>query len=142
MIVGNLAYSLRHGPLAGRDPFGGDSLEWSTTSPPPPYNYAVIPTVSSPYPMWDKDDRELDNRRLERGDVLSQGHLTLATTVQDAAADEIISMPSHSIWPPLTALMLLGMFSMLVMAHFWIAAGFLVATGLTLLGWHANDERA
>ena len=27
------------------DPFNGRTLEWSTSSPPPPYNFAVIPTV-------------------------------------------------------------------------------------------------
>jgi cytochrome o ubiquinol oxidase subunit 1 len=27
------------------DPWGGRTLEWATTSPPPPYNFAVLPTV-------------------------------------------------------------------------------------------------
>ncbi|MGH2890596.1 MAG: cytochrome c oxidase subunit I, partial [Solirubrobacteraceae bacterium] len=142
MIVVNLAYSLRRGPIAPRDPFGGDTLEWSTTSPPPPYNYAVIPTVTSPYAMWDDRDRELDNRRLERGETLGHGHLTPATTVQDAVPDEILSMPPHSIWPPLTGLSMLGIFAMLVMAHYWIAVGFLVVAALTLLGWHNKETGA
>ncbi|MDE2154598.1 MAG: cytochrome o ubiquinol oxidase subunit I [Xanthomonadaceae bacterium] len=29
----------------GNDPWGGRSLEWSTSSPPPPYNFAFIPLV-------------------------------------------------------------------------------------------------
>src|SRR5579884_2286625 len=33
-IVGNLAYSYFRGEAAGNDPFGGDTLEWSTSSPP------------------------------------------------------------------------------------------------------------
>jgi cytochrome c oxidase subunit 1/cytochrome c oxidase subunit I+III len=143
LIVVNLAVSLFRGPAAGNDPFEGDTLEWSTTSPPPPYNYPVIPTVSSPYPMWDKDDRELDNRRLDRGEgLLELGHESPATTAQDAILDEILSFPSHSIWPPLSAVMLAGMFAMLVLAHFWIAAGFGVAGALALVGWHHKGVRS
>ena len=140
LIVANLAISLRRGARVGTDPWEGDTLEWSTTSPPPPYNYVVIPTVTSPYPMWDKEDRQRDNQRLERGEgVLELGHETPATTVQDAVADEILSMPAHSAWPPVTALALTGIFAMLVMGHYWIAVGFLAAGGLTLLGWHRHE---
>jgi cytochrome c oxidase subunit 1/cytochrome c oxidase subunit I+III len=143
LIVVNLAVSLRRGVVAGNNPFEGDTLEWSTTSPPPPYNYAVIPTVSSPYPMWDKDDRERDNQRLDRGEgLLELGHESPATTAQDAILDEILSFPSHSIWPPLSALMLAGMFTMLVLAHFWIAVGFGVAGALALVGWHHKGARS
>ena len=35
------------------DPWNGRTLEWSTTSPPPFYNYAVIPKVKSHEPFWD-----------------------------------------------------------------------------------------
>jgi cytochrome c oxidase subunit I+III len=137
LIVVNLAVSLFRGEPAGQNPFEGDTLEWSTSSPPPPYNYAVIPTVSSPYPMWDKDDRETDNRRLDRGEgLLELGHQTPATTAQDAILDEILKMPSHSIWPPVSALTLAGVFAMLLLQHYWIALGFGVLGGLTLIGWH------
>jgi cytochrome c oxidase subunit I+III len=143
MIVANLVVSRFRGAVAGNDPFGGDTLEWSTTSPPPPYNYPVIPTVTSPYPMWDEHDRELDNRRLDRGEgLLELGHETPATTAEDAILDEILSMPSHSIWPPLTALTLAGVFAMLVTAHYWIALGFLALCGLTLIGWHYKEAEA
>ncbi len=143
MIVANLVVSRFRGAVAGNDPFGGDTLEWSTTSPPPPYNYPVIPTVTSPYPMWDEHDRELDNRRLDRGEgLLELGHETPATTAEDAILDEILSMPSHSIWPPLTALTLAGVFAMLVTAHYWIALGFLALGGLTLIGWHYKEAEA
>jgi cytochrome c oxidase subunit I+III len=142
MIVVNLAVSLFKGPAAGNDPFHGDTLEWSTTSPPPPYNYPVIPTVSSAYPMWDEDDRERDNRRLDRGEgLLELGHETPATSAEDAILDEILSMPSHSIWPPVSALALAGVFAMLTLHHYWIAAGFLVAGGLSLIGWHWKGVR-
>ena len=137
LIVVNLIVSRFRGAPAGDDPFGGDTLEWSISSPPPAYNYAVIPKISSAYPMWDKDDREADRRRLEGGEgLLERGHETPATTVQDAELDEILAMPPHSAWPAVTALTLAGVFAMLVMRHYWIALGFAVAGGMALLAWH------
>jgi cytochrome o ubiquinol oxidase subunit 1 len=34
------------------DPWDGRTLEWATASPPPPYNFAVIPQVSGIDPFW------------------------------------------------------------------------------------------
>jgi len=34
------------------DPWNGRTLEWATTSPPPIYNFAVIPTVDQLDPLW------------------------------------------------------------------------------------------
>jgi cytochrome c oxidase subunit 1/cytochrome c oxidase subunit I+III len=143
LIVVNLTVSLFRGAAAGNDPWTGDTLEWATSSPPPPYNYPVIPTVSSPYAMWDKEDRELDNRRLERGEgLLERGHETPASTVQDAEWDEILAMPPHSVWPPVVGLTLFGMFTMLLLHHFEIAAAFLVVGGLALIRWHVPEASA
>src|SRR5581483_11994898 len=140
LIVANLAISYFRGVPAGNDPWGGDTLEWATTSPPPPYNYPVIPTVSSPYAMWDKEDRELDSRRLERGEgMLERGHETPASTVQDADADEILAMPPHSPWPPVIGLTLTGVCAMLLLQHYEIAAGFLAVGALVLARWHAPE---
>jgi cytochrome c oxidase subunit 1/cytochrome c oxidase subunit I+III len=143
LIVLNLAVSRFRGPEAGNDPFEGDTLEWSTSSPPPPYNYPVIPTISSAYPMWDKEDRELDNQRLDRGEgLLAVGHESPASTAQDAVWDEVLAFPPHSIWPPVCALTLAGVFAMLLLQHYVIALGFLAAGGLTLIGWHWKEVAA
>ncbi|MFN2462205.1 MAG: cbb3-type cytochrome c oxidase subunit I, partial [Candidatus Velthaea sp.] len=143
LIVVNLGYSLFRGEPSGENPWNGDTLEWATSSPPPPYNFAVIPTVSSPYAMWDREDRERDSARLSRGEgVLERGHETPATTVQDAEWDEILSMPPHSGWPPVVALLLGGMFLMLLFHHFEIAGGFLVSVGIALWRWHAPEAAA
>ena len=53
VFVINIVWSLRRGPLAGDDPWDAWTLEWATTSPPPPYNFEVIPVVSSRRPLWD-----------------------------------------------------------------------------------------
>jgi cytochrome c oxidase subunit I+III len=142
LVVLNLAVSLRRGEPAGNDPFEGDTLEWSTTSPPPHYNYAVIPTVSSPYAMWDREDREADVRNLERGEkVLEQGHETPATTVVDAEWDEILEMPSHSWAPPALALALAGVFTFLLLEQWFAAAGFVVLCFVVLAAWHGKEPQ-
>ena len=41
-------WSLRFGARAGSNPWGATGLEWATTSPPPPDNFAETPVVTSP----------------------------------------------------------------------------------------------
>jgi len=141
-VVVNLAVSLFRGAPAGDDPFEGDTLEWATTSPPPAYNYAVIPTVTSPYPMWDRRDRERDAVDLAAGRrTLEEGHETPASTAVDAEWEEILEMPSHSAWPPLLALCLAGVFTMVLIEQ-WLAAGVFVLLAAAALGaWHAKEPR-
>ena len=49
----NVWRSLRKGQIAGDDPWDAWTLEWSTTSPPPSYNFETIPEVQSRRPLWD-----------------------------------------------------------------------------------------
>ena len=142
LVVVNLAVSYFKGEVAGADPWGGDTLEWSTTSPPPDYNYAVIPRVTSPYPMWDREDREADRRRLERGELmLGRGHETPASSVLDAQWDEILEMPSHSA-APITLAGAIGLcFGMLVLQHYVTAAVFAGVALLVLAAWHWKEPQ-
>jgi cytochrome c oxidase subunit 1/cytochrome c oxidase subunit I+III len=140
LVAVNLGVSLFRGRLAGSDPWGGDTLEWATTSPPPPYNYAVIPYVTSPYPMWDLADREADGRRLERGELtLEGGHETVGSTVLDADLDDILHMPSESPWPILLALALSGVFAFVLTGHHGSALFFVGLAALVLGAWHWKE---
>jgi cytochrome c oxidase subunit 1 len=49
----NVVRSLRSGDRAGNDPWDAWTLEWSTTSPPPEYNFVEPPKVLSRRPLWD-----------------------------------------------------------------------------------------
>jgi cytochrome c oxidase subunit I len=62
----NVIRSLKRGPIAGPDPWKGNTLEWFTTSPPPPNNFDLVPYVRSVEPM--KDIR----RQVERDTGTSQ----------------------------------------------------------------------
>jgi cytochrome c oxidase subunit I len=143
MIFGNLLWSRFRGGVAGPDPFHGGTLEWTTTSPPPPYNFAVIPTVTSPYPNWDPVDRQADLARLEQGVLtLEQGHETQATTVRDGYFDEILEMPAESPWPIALAAVVTIVFVMLLTTHFVVAGVFVGVAALVLAAWHAGEPAA
>lgn len=53
MLVVNIILSLRRGAMAGDDPWDAATLEWATTSPPPPHNFDAEPIVNSRRPLWD-----------------------------------------------------------------------------------------
>jgi cytochrome c oxidase subunit 1 len=54
MLAFNMLWSLRHGKLAGNNPWGARTLEWMISSPPPYYNFKNIPVVlGRPYDFGD-----------------------------------------------------------------------------------------
>jgi cytochrome c oxidase subunit 1 len=59
----NLVYSYFRGAAAGPDPWDAWTLEWTTSSPPPVYNFAADPVVASRRPLWDlKHPEDTDSR--------------------------------------------------------------------------------
>jgi cytochrome c oxidase subunit I len=53
VFVGGLAWAYFMRRPAGNDPWDAWTLEWATSSPPAPYNFAAIPVVRSRRPLWD-----------------------------------------------------------------------------------------
>ncbi|MDO9709017.1 cbb3-type cytochrome c oxidase subunit I [Paracraurococcus lichenis] len=46
------------------DPWDARSLEWSTTSPPPPFNFATMPNVEGEEPYWTIKQRAIETQNL------------------------------------------------------------------------------
>ena len=127
----NIVYSLRRGVVAGPNPWDAATLEWSTPSPPPPYNFAVIPTVASRNPLWEDRMEDTPNRtRISEGMLLDHGRETLGTTVLDAEPDVILRMPGDSPAPLILALALVVLFTGLLL-HSWTTSG--VGAAITLI---------
>jgi cytochrome aa3-600 menaquinol oxidase subunit 1 len=69
IIVYNVYYSVRYSPRnISADPWDARSLEWSTHTPVPEYNFAITPNVASSQAFWDtkKKGHELFSGELEK----------------------------------------------------------------------------
>ena len=79
VFLGNVIHSLRRGRVAGPDPWGADTLEWATSSPPPDYNFQHVPVVQGRAALWARTPDEPAVTGL-RSDVRE----VLVTSVMDA----------------------------------------------------------
>ena len=130
VILGNVVWSLRRGVPAGDDPWGGNTLEWATTSPPPHYNFVRIPIVRSADPNWEQPAGG------PSGPLLADGHETVATSELDGNLERVLRMPGDSPWPLALALSLAAVFTGLIVGSnltAWIGVGLVLAS---LAGWH------
>ncbi|MCH8198448.1 MAG: cytochrome c oxidase subunit I [Chloroflexi bacterium] len=121
LLLVNLAISLRRGEKAGDNPWEAPSLEWATSSPPHHYNFAVVPTVRSRYPLWDEEANVVEPPPLP---PYEEPH-----------------MPSPSYWPIMLAfaIVMLAVGLLIWQWHALIGIGFIVVMMLlglrSIYGW-------
>jgi cytochrome c oxidase subunit 1/cytochrome c oxidase subunit I+III len=147
LLLVNIIRSRTAGAIAGPNPWDAPTLEWSVSSPPPPYNFSVIPVIASRHPLWeDRLDETADRSTIDRGLVLDEGKETVGITVLDAEPDVILKMPGDTLLPLLAALGMMVMFCGMLFINFWVIGAGAVWTALVLLIWlaprnHASTER-
>ena len=142
IVLVNVAVSLRRGRAAGPNPWDAPSLEWATSSPPPPYNFAVIPVIASRHPLWEDALDETPSRSsLERGPILDEGKEALLTTVIDGEPDLIVKMPEDTLSPFLTTIAMSVFFTGLLLHAWWVAAAAGAALLVGLLVWLWPERR-
>jgi cytochrome c oxidase subunit 1/cytochrome c oxidase subunit I+III len=133
------AQSILSGPRAPDDPWGANTLEWATGSPPKPYNFPVIPTVHSLNPLWDgKTLATMVEHRDDEQRTMTDHHQALRTTELDGRIERVMSMPGESA-VPLAAAVCLTASVCLLLADYMLAAGIAFALmGLCIGRWMWN----
>lgn len=98
IFIYNVFWTRKNGEIAGNNPWRAATLEWAISSPPPVYNFSVLPEVSSRLPLW-----------TENG-------------VNDIpeVPPEPVHVPGGSIWPVLTAAGILTIASGAVAHTLWV----------------------
>jgi cytochrome o ubiquinol oxidase subunit I len=103
------------------DPWNGRNLEWSTSSPPPPYNFAVLPRVETIDAFW---------------------HMKHTRRPAAEPAYEAIEMPRNSPAGFITAFFAVVMGFSLIWQIWWLAILGFVAAAIAVLiaGWSIERD--
>jgi cytochrome c oxidase subunit 1 len=125
----NVIWSARAGDGASDNPWDAATLEWATSSPPPSFNFAMIPVVNSLHPLWDCRDAlaVAKGLRTDRRELV----VTSLNTAEPQARE---ASPRNSIWPLLSAI---ATSIMLIWSIFtpWAVVWGSIPIAIALIGW-------
>jgi cytochrome c oxidase subunit I+III len=131
----NVVRSYRHGVVAGADPWGAGTLEWSVPCPPPPHNFDAVPVVHGRDPLW-----EAPAQPAFVSGLAANAREVLATTVLDARPDHRPLFPSPSIWPFLSAITTTILFIGSIYTP-WAIVWASAPVAVTMIGWFWPSRR-
>ena len=141
LFLVNVWRSRTRGRESGPNPWSAGTLEWAVPSPPPAYNFAVLPTIGSRHPLWEDRLGEGSSRSsLADGPVLAQGRETFATSPLDAEPVAVMRMPEDSYAPVLLALSIGLVAYGLLFSQWWLTAVGVGAAAACTVAWLWPDE--
>jgi cytochrome c oxidase subunit I+III len=145
VFVWNVIRSLRRGQPGGSNPWGADTLEWATASPPIDHGWSILPIVHSRHPLWDQNELHRGEPRVERivralADWPLRWRAALVVGTADAQPQEVFRVAGPSIWPLVAAIGVMGIFLAELLKIRWgipiAALGVVVA----LIAWNWPDD--
>jgi cytochrome c oxidase subunit 1 len=135
LFLSNVVKSYRTGAIAAANPWNGGTLEWSTTSPPPVYNFLYQPVVEGREALWDRST----DAPVVVG-IRSDCREVLITDVMDAEPSNKVEYPAPSIWPFLCAVVT-GAFFIGSIFTPWALPVAIIPLTITLIGWFWPKSR-
>lgn len=151
VFIISVAWSGIRGPRAGDNPWRASTLEWATTSPPPPYNFRVIPTVRSRDPLWEQSeaggvDSERDRRWPETAkpttaEPVVTPYETYGTTVRNARPECVITLSGPSFWPLILAIAVALSFAGILIGFFSVTGLGALIGMVALAGWFWPSQK-
>jgi cytochrome c oxidase subunit I+III len=133
-FMANVLISRRRGEISGDNPWGADSLEWATPSPPRPYNFQNLPVVASRHALW----VETPGARVVTGLHVNFREM-LATSIHDAKPEHRYQVPEPSIVPFVMALITGGTFIGFIFTAWAMPVG-IVATAVVFFWWFWSNS--
>ncbi|RLV56274.1 cytochrome ubiquinol oxidase subunit I [Aeromicrobium phragmitis] len=142
LLTVNLVISHRRGAPVGVET--GDSLEWTTSSPPPSENWRRIPMVTSRNPGWDRDEPVDADTRAALDEAFDarpvEFRATPLTTVLSAEPDGAVLLPRSTYWPLVTPVGLAILAVALLTQWYPLSAVGVVVGIVGLAGWAWRNE--
>jgi cytochrome c oxidase subunit 1/cytochrome c oxidase subunit I+III len=135
LLVVNIVWSYKKGEKASANPWNAPTLEWAVPSPPPPYNFLVIPTVASRYPLWEEQLGETRRSSVRSGPALDDGRETLGTSPRDADPELILHMPQDSFAPLLLAIAMTLAFYGALLSQWWLGIAGAIGVIVFAIQW-------
>jgi cytochrome c oxidase subunit I+III len=138
LVVGwSVIKAMRSPARAPDDPWGADTLDAATTSPPPNANFEELPVVEGRWGRWEEGagSRVVSGLATDRREVL-------LTTVIDAEPHGRATMPGPSAWPLALAIAVSGAFVGLMFTPWAVPIGAALAFAVIAAWmWPREHER-
>ena len=136
-VILDVVLHFKLGRRAPLNPWGADTLEWASGTPPRSYNFASQPPLSTRHPLW--DDPNLPHTIAAGQHALPRARHgrreTLGSDPVTGRPREVIHLPGNSWWPLIAGLWLALLCILLLLKAYGFAAGAALAAVVVLLRW-------